>query len=52
MTDNINQFHAVLNIYRSLLRTEEAKKQFEQELAACLESDLEYYRIQTGVLQP
>ncbi|WP_294585535.1 hypothetical protein [uncultured Bacteroides sp.] len=48
----MNQLHAVIRIYRSLLVTKEEKETFEQELAACFESDLETYRIHVGVLKP
>ena len=52
LSNNINQIHAVTHFWRSLLKTDSARKQFEQEVANCLKSDLRNYRIRTGVLKP
>lgn len=41
-----------MDFWRSLLKSDKERKEFEQEVAACMDSDLEAYRIRTGVLKP
>lgn len=49
---NVNQLHAVTNFWRSLLKSDQERMDFDLEVAACMDSDLETYRIRTGVLKP
>lgn len=52
MSCNINQLHAVMEFWRSVLKSDKERKEFDQEVAACMDSDLKAYRIRTGVLEP